>query len=1232
MRLRILLLALAVTAAFAVSTSLAAGLPLVEGWNQLSTQEPAEPAFRLLSESKSGLEVEVTLPGFYRTTVSDPAGSFDLLTIGNLPMGSSSPLGAPELPLLGTMIAVPEGCVASAEVIQAEWVSFDDVLPLPVALPLRGDAEPSKIVFNPASYQSVPEFPLSIAAISTPQGWMGQMVAGLGITPFKYSPSTRLLQAAARLRIRVSFVPDRPVEHFVPSVPNRHAEQLFKTSLLNPPPAHVFDADEVEPVRMLVVVRHEARDIIQPVVDFHNSTGNRTEVWEVDDDITPAQMKDRIRQMAQDGLEYVFIIGDAYNNNIHDVPMFFWDDVDPGGQVDPPTGSGSDSWYACLDPVDRNGYDDHLPDVAVGRLVYDNANALNQLQVQVDKLMNYLNWTFPVQNGDWLGRGALIGHKERNANEGGLVYILCKQNIENREYQLPHPEWHTFYGTDPNISNATVLNFLNNEGAGFVNYRGHGDETRWYRWDNAGESWSSAQVASLRNMPFIFVASACLNGDIYDYPSQSLSERFMKSDVGGALALHCSVISTFTRGNGYFDTTVYKSWFDEGIYDLGYAANSAVASLVTYWDNDAYPAIGRVNTRAYIWQGDPALEYRLVQPVQLVVSAPDTVPIGTNSVIATVSDPVGNPIRNARVTMIGQNNALYVTGQTDGLGEAHFDLRDPLAQTDRVILSAYFRDGIAGFDEMVVADGAGSVRGRVMRLEDASVVSGATVLVAVDRFRARMITGEDGVYQVNGLPFGRYSVTVTFPGRLPVSQEFETTEETPDVNLDLVLAYSHLEVSVEPIRRALDKADSLIVSLPMQNTGNGPLKWSATTTYSNPFDPFEMSNELNPSLEVDDGALNGVVFANGKFYVAGGNNLSDPNFIYVFDRDGNEVRQERFQQPAGAALTGLLDLAYDGNHLYGASARKIWEITLQGEVVDSINGPYNTCNALTCDPSGNLWVGMTSNDLVQIDRRGNVLRSFAPNQNVRGLAWYENAPDSNMLLISTRIGNFGFALYGMNPATGRTTFYGDLTQRNTEAAALGLEVTPDYDPTEFSLLATILDSDFAYLRILHLGPKTTWLQVDPTSGEIAPGAEAALSLSIKGLQVPNQTEFSALVSLTNDGDLPDLAVPVSMVIDSIQAVGSDRGSAQPAKFAISAFYPNPFNGRGSASVSLPHSGSVKVGLFDLSGRVVLQLWDGEAQAGELTLPVNAAQLPTGIYFLRARSQGAEAVSKIVLMR
>jgi outer membrane protein assembly factor BamB len=97
------------------------------------------------------------------------------------------------------------------------------------------------------------------------------------------------------------------------------------------------------------------------------------------------------------------------------------------------------------------------------------------------------------------------------------------------------------------------------------------------------------------------------------------------------------------------------------------------------------------------------------------------------------------------------------------------------------------------------------------------------------------------------------------------------------------------------------------------------------------------------------------------------------------------------------------------------------------------------------------------------------------------------------------------------------------------------------------------------------------------------------------------------------------------------AANHPRGTL-PGEFAIAAVYPNPFNAEASIQLQLPTDGRLRVALYDVLGRRVMSVADGEAIRGTRILRLNGREMGSGTYILRAEMGSATAIYRIVSLK
>lgn len=89
----------------------------------------------------------------------------------------------------------------------------------------------------------------------------------------------------------------------------------------------------------------------------------------------------------------------------------------------------------------------------------------------------------------------------------------------------------------------------------------------------------------------------------------------------------------------------------------------------------------------------------------------------------------------------------------------------------------------------------------------------------------------------------------------------------------------------------------------------------------------------------------------------------------------------------------------------------------------------------------------------------------------------------------------------------------------------------------------------------------------------------------------------------------------------------------PDELILEQNYPNPFNPSTKIRFSLPENyGTVKLEIFDNTGRLISTLFDNELNSGTYEYVWNAAMLPSGVYFYRLSSEKFSVVNRMLLLK
>jgi len=134
------------------------------------------------------------------------------------------------------------------------------------------------------------------------------------------------------------------------------------------------------------------------------------------------------------------------------------------------------------------------------------------------------------------------------------------------------------------------------------------------------------------------------------------------------------------------------------------------------------------------------------------------------------------------------------------------------------------------------------------------------------------------------------------------------------------------------------------------------------------------------------------------------------------------------------------------------------------------------------------------------------------------------------------------------------------------------------------------------------------------------------------------TQFNAInfaVSGTNTSttglNISDVLVDVgSPVVDAVDQ--GNENSSLPTVYSLSQNYPNPFNPTTTIKFGIPKAGDVSLAVYDILGRKIAELINGNLTAGYHTVNFNATNLASGVYFYRIEAGDFVSVKKLMLLK
>ena len=509
---------------------------------------------RLISTGKE-LVLKFQVNGFNQEIKREKMNVYQKITIPEA--GVMTEIGKPNLPVIRELVAVPKKKTVRISITDTSNVIKSDYNVYPVQPPvIEQGPYRTEFTIDQKFYQTNQLYPGKLYSVSKPMIIRGQPVVQIEIFPMQYIPGKRMLKIFTQLKIKIDFIEseekgdiEKEIEQDTLRIELPYLKEYKK--LVN------FDYLKDQIVifwgaNYLIITADEFADEIAPLAAWKRMKGLQTRTVKMSSiGTTDNDIRNYIRSAYNNWRirpTYVLLVGD-----VEYIPTHYYHYTNYLGF---PDSCATDLYYVTVDG------DDFLPDIAIGRF-----SAKTDLDVIciVNKTIKYEK-TPPVAKSDWYHKMSLVSDWGYFENTSDWVYDFMTEKgyAADRFYKS--------LGTakTSNISDAT------NEGRIILNYRGHGDTTRW----NTGP-FSNSDILSLTNnyMTPIIISPTCLTG-FFDAPSvDCFGETWLKSGgkegkIGGVDFWGSSRVS-FGGYNDELCKGVYKASFDDGISGFGDITNQA---------------------------------------------------------------------------------------------------------------------------------------------------------------------------------------------------------------------------------------------------------------------------------------------------------------------------------------------------------------------------------------------------------------------------------------------------------------------------------------------------------------------------------------------------------------------------------------------------------------------------------------------------------------------------------
>ncbi len=566
--------------------------------------------------------------------------------------GTTTDYGRPELPLFSTLIQVESDKEYSVSFSVLSSHTISDIMVFPFQNKDSTEA-PGVIKYVDASfYEKNAVYPESILEVSDRLIMRDLHLLNIRVVPYRYNPSLKILEVLDEVEIEVTESGEREDEGSSERLPSRAFEKLYSTLVLNYEERSRDEEFQYPAILYICGGNSENNSSFQQLVEWRHQRGYVVYTASLGETGSSSNAIKNYILNAYNSLsvppEYVALVGDVGGS--FSVPTFYesWGHNDYGGQCE------GDHPYSQLDGTDL------LPEVLIGRI---SIRSSTEMAIVVNKILNYEKGTYASSMLPYFEKAALVGDPN---SASGYSTVITNEYIA---------ETMNAYGMEDvrlKISGGGWASWMQNqldEGVLYFNYRGI----------YGVSGFDNGDIDAANNgfkLPFATVITCGTGSFAQDYTS--MSEKFLRAGTisnpkGGIAGIATATWNTHTAFNNIVDMGIYDGIFVKEMETAGGGLAHGKLALFNAYPTNPYNWVNAF-TQWNNLMGDPATHLWTDTPENINVQFEPDIPFGTNFLDVHVNGSNGNDLENALVTLLKDNDEIFLNGFTDQNGNVSFDL------------------------------------------------------------------------------------------------------------------------------------------------------------------------------------------------------------------------------------------------------------------------------------------------------------------------------------------------------------------------------------------------------------------------------------------------------------------------------------------------------------------------------------------------------------------------------
>jgi hypothetical protein len=1174
--------------------------PLQTKWVSFSTYKGEEPTVKVISQDNFSTTIEFSLPGYYFSEVSLNGEIYSKIYLPKTP--SHLERGYPQLPMISKSIIIPDEARMNYHIIEkkVETLTVDPIIPSKGNL--TRDINPSTISYTFDEYYKTNDwYPYKVFSLGNP--FILRDYRGISFTfnPFQYNPYRKELRVVKNLvvKIYVDGYGGLNIKRRNSRRISREFKGLYKHLFLNFSTTR-WDSIDEHAGRLLIITADEYYDNMVPFYQWKLQKGFPTKLVKYSE---VGSGQTAIKNYITDeyngvGVTFVLLVGDA-------------EDIPPAtGTVGSAAGEPADPVYACVEGAD------YYPDLFISRF---SANTAIDVDNQVSRSVYYEQ--SPDTGADWYRWGSGVGSD---------TVSLEKLRDSLLTYTYTHIDQLYYPGATPSMVKDSL-----EKGRSIVNYVGQGSSTGWQNplfnisdVNNLQNPWKLPFIISVAPLVGQFLGQTCFceawlwagtpsepRGAISHWGS-SIIQTWVPPTYGQAGAANLLTHDRMNTAGGIF--------FNGACYMMDvYGGGAAGVEIFQTW---------------HIF-GDASVQLRTDTPGAMVVNHSSEIYMGATTFNVQV---VG--VEDALCALF-RNDTLYGSAYTNASGFAAIFLDPPVLSVGDFTLTVTAYNKIPYIASVpvivgpsnvfivylkgVIDDSSGNGNGRINPGETIDLTAWATNIGIQTGYSIYALLTETNPYvdissdsswfgniaagdSAGGTPPYVFSVSDSCPDGHTILFEFTAHDVNDSVWLShaLFIVYAPLltiyDFVVDPGGdQRLDPGETAHLIVTLKNEGGEDA--SSVTGYL-----FEDS----PYIDVPDpdGSF-GDIPSGGT-----GNNNSDPFIIHA-----------ETYTPYGHTFTVYLEVnsgiycdTLEFEMLVGRKQYLIWDPD-----PNHSSGPILDASLQSCGYAGDYSIILPVDNLYDYEVIFVCVGIFPHN--------YIIGNTSSEAAALVEFVNQGGGLYLEG---GDVWFYDPMYGGYDFGPLFGINATED----GWDDLATIQGESGTFTQDMSFSyaGENNWIDhISPTGGD------AFLifknSSPVYDCGVANEGGIYRTVGLSFEfGGLTDGSPPSTKdtlaynLIRFLWIIWTKKEQANllnlPKIYSLSQNCPNPCCNRTVIDYQIPRKSEVSLRVYDVSGRLIDVLIDGEVEPGYYSSRLDTKGYTNGIYFYRLIAGSKNFTKKLIVVK